>query len=60
MATGGQSYEEVKRIEDKLETSPSAHAPGSKIFTKIKGSVGGGATAASGSTGGFKDKKGGS
>jgi hypothetical protein len=60
MATGGQSYDEVKKIEDKLEISPSAHAEGSKIFSKIKGSVGGGKTAASGSTGGFKDVKGGS
>lgn len=60
MATGGLGYAEVKKIEDMLEKSPSAHASGSKIYSKIKGSAGGGATAASGSTGGFKDKKGGS
>jgi hypothetical protein len=60
MATGGLGHAEVKAIEDKLEISPSAHAEGSKIFSKIKGSVGGGKTAASGSTGGFKDVKGGS
>jgi pyrimidine deaminase RibD-like protein len=60
MATGGLGHAEVKAIEDKLEISPSASAKGSMIYSKIKPSVKSGAESASGSTGGFKDVKGGS
>jgi hypothetical protein len=61
MASGyasSETKESVKSVIDGLEKSPSKSQPSSPVYGNKRG--GGGAESAGKSTGGFKEKKGGS